>query len=83
MGLSLELVRYHLFQFLNRIRAGIDVDIIKKMTCAEKMLGKVNFLLHLHTIWGIPMGGGSTSSLGTRCRYLGLFISKFLLVTDK
>ena len=43
MGLSLELAKYHLFQFLNKIRAEIDVDINKKMICAEKIARKSEF----------------------------------------
>ena len=57
MGLSLELVKYHLFQFLNRIRAGIDVDITKKMICAEKSARKSEFSYSPSYNMGNPNGG--------------------------
>ena len=57
MGLSLELVEYHLFQCLDRIRAGIDVGINKKMICAEKKALKSEFSSSPSYNMGNPNGG--------------------------
>ena len=43
MGLLLELAKYKIFRLLNRIRPGINMDIKKELTHAEKSAYKSEF----------------------------------------